>query len=598
MTNQTQGAGSSSPAELPTKRKRGRPRKDETLVPGENSNITAAAASDSAKKIRPSMGTINAPTNDMVGQVVSGVIAGSFDAGYLLNVKVADTDTLLRGLVFVPGQFTPITAANDVAPNVKMYQRKEIPFPSSNPQSQLQSASLSSEKSDGKPVEGQVQPTDENQSAAVTVPPVDISPINNATLSLGEVASEQKSVESAMMDKAVMHDLVPESFGSDLSLGEKALEQKTVESLQEKDNVFGEDQAPEGFGSDLSLGEKILEQKTLESALDKDMVFGEDLAPRGFGSDLSLGEKILEQKTVRAVLEKDMVFGEDQTPGGFGADFSLGEKISEQKTVESALQKDMVLGEDQAPGRFGNGLTLEPKSVESVMEKDGAAEKDQVMTVSDTGFSLGENVSEQKTAESELTKDEALGQDQVMQEYDAGLSLGEKISEQETLESSMEKGVIIEQNQMPQEFGIFKLEKEPNSNVELPEEIRLPSIPYNEILQGSETSNQIQVEHQTLNSDNAKASVFELNQFPAFTEPATGLDMLMEKYASPKQDDLQGTETGTTYSAPMSSIELNLFGAQHVPSEAKLAANDSERMVEPQPFSSPIDVNNSSMHGV
>ncbi|KAG7541957.1 hypothetical protein ISN45_Aa07g019980 [Arabidopsis thaliana x Arabidopsis arenosa] len=82
------------------KRKRGRPRKDENSTPK--------------------------PDTNLVGKAVTGVVEGSFDAGYLLNVKVKDSDTKLRGLVFIPGKVNPITPENDVAPLVKMYEREDI----------------------------------------------------------------------------------------------------------------------------------------------------------------------------------------------------------------------------------------------------------------------------------------------------------------------------------------------------------------------------------------------------------------------------------------------------------------------------------------
>ncbi|CAL9226352.1 unnamed protein product [Arabidopsis halleri] len=82
------------------KRKRGRPRKDENSTPK--------------------------PDTNLVGKVVTGVVEGSFDAGYLLNVNVKDSDTKLRGLVFIPGRVNPITPENDVAPLVKMYEREDI----------------------------------------------------------------------------------------------------------------------------------------------------------------------------------------------------------------------------------------------------------------------------------------------------------------------------------------------------------------------------------------------------------------------------------------------------------------------------------------
>ncbi|ESQ55172.1 hypothetical protein EUTSA_v10025850mg [Eutrema salsugineum] len=94
--------------DLLAKRKRGRPRKEESSTQQENPQVT------------PKL-DIN-----LVGQMVSGVVEGSFDAGYILNVKVKDSDTKLRGLVFKPGKVTPVTPENDVAPRVKMFSREEI----------------------------------------------------------------------------------------------------------------------------------------------------------------------------------------------------------------------------------------------------------------------------------------------------------------------------------------------------------------------------------------------------------------------------------------------------------------------------------------
>lgn len=65
-----------------------------------------------------------------IGQSICGVVDGSFDAGYMLTVRVGDTDTILRGIVFEPGLSVPISEANDIAPNVKQIKRDEsIPFP-------------------------------------------------------------------------------------------------------------------------------------------------------------------------------------------------------------------------------------------------------------------------------------------------------------------------------------------------------------------------------------------------------------------------------------------------------------------------------------
>lgn len=86
--------------ELLAKRKRGRPRKDETVTPK--------------------------PDTNLVGKVVTGVVEGSFDAGYFLNVKVKDSDIKLKGVVFLPGRVNPVTPETDVAPLAKMYGREEV----------------------------------------------------------------------------------------------------------------------------------------------------------------------------------------------------------------------------------------------------------------------------------------------------------------------------------------------------------------------------------------------------------------------------------------------------------------------------------------
>ncbi|KAL5978527.1 hypothetical protein ACLOJK_029644 [Asimina triloba] len=120
--------GNAPESTLPIKRRRGRPRKDESLSHGENS--LGLPVSDGAKKNRhDKIDTTANDDNAFVGQMVSGILDGSFDAGYLLTVKVGNTDTVMRGLVFDPRLSVPISAENDVAPHVKMFKRSEIPLP-------------------------------------------------------------------------------------------------------------------------------------------------------------------------------------------------------------------------------------------------------------------------------------------------------------------------------------------------------------------------------------------------------------------------------------------------------------------------------------
>ncbi|KAL5972664.1 hypothetical protein ACLOJK_039469 [Asimina triloba] len=104
---------------LPMKRGRGRPRKYDTPFEREEARRRRRRRTDSTSH----------GDQVLVGQMVSGVLDGSFDAGYLLTVRVGQTDTVLRGLVFKPGLSVPLSPANDVAPHVKMFARSEVPLP-------------------------------------------------------------------------------------------------------------------------------------------------------------------------------------------------------------------------------------------------------------------------------------------------------------------------------------------------------------------------------------------------------------------------------------------------------------------------------------
>ncbi|KAH7433546.1 hypothetical protein KP509_07G074500 [Ceratopteris richardii] len=68
--------------------------------------------------------------NGFVGQKVHGVLDGSFDAGYLLTVRVGNTQTVLRGAVFEPALSVPVSDANDIAPHLKFINRTEKITPS------------------------------------------------------------------------------------------------------------------------------------------------------------------------------------------------------------------------------------------------------------------------------------------------------------------------------------------------------------------------------------------------------------------------------------------------------------------------------------
>lgn len=232
MSQQSQATSLFSPADPPMKRKRGRPRKDDNQIQGESSPVIPG--SDCMKKNKQIVGASNAAIDNMVGQMVSGVIEGSFDAGYLLNVKVGDTDTQLRGVVFLPGRFTPITAANDVAPNARMYKRKEIPIPVQSLQTQHHDFVPPSEQINKQATESkmeehkcpdQVPPHEvqstfptagENQSDSAMTPLADKLPMNETGPSLGEKVAAQKIIDSGLENQTasimaqLKHDKVVE----------------------------------------------------------------------------------------------------------------------------------------------------------------------------------------------------------------------------------------------------------------------------------------------------------------------------------------------------------------------------------------------------
>lgn len=126
MNQQNQGPG--IPSNVPMKRKRGRPRKEENVVHGVHK------PENMLLNFNQPAGIMNNSDSGMLGKMVTGVIEAAFNDGYLVNVKVADSDSFLRGVVFLPGQVTPVTAENDVAPHVQMIKRKEFPIPMPNTQ--------------------------------------------------------------------------------------------------------------------------------------------------------------------------------------------------------------------------------------------------------------------------------------------------------------------------------------------------------------------------------------------------------------------------------------------------------------------------------
>ncbi|XP_076930376.1 uncharacterized protein LOC143595154, partial [Bidens hawaiensis] len=77
----------------------------------------------------PRVDHTNDPTQDSMGQVVTGVVQATFEGGYLLAVKIANSSIPFTGVVFKPGHAAPITPENDVATHVEMIRRAEVPIP-------------------------------------------------------------------------------------------------------------------------------------------------------------------------------------------------------------------------------------------------------------------------------------------------------------------------------------------------------------------------------------------------------------------------------------------------------------------------------------
>ncbi|KAK1324279.1 hypothetical protein QJS10_CPA01g00910 [Acorus calamus] len=110
-------SSATSETTTPPNRKRGRPPKSASSELGRLSQHNTIP-------------TDNTDDDAFIGQMVSGVVDGMFDAGYMLTVRVADSETMLRGVIFEPGLSIPITTENDVAPDAKMFKRVEVPISS------------------------------------------------------------------------------------------------------------------------------------------------------------------------------------------------------------------------------------------------------------------------------------------------------------------------------------------------------------------------------------------------------------------------------------------------------------------------------------
>ncbi|XP_065862372.1 protein METABOLIC NETWORK MODULATOR 1 isoform X2 [Euphorbia lathyris] len=147
MSEPNQMINPDASAIVPLKRKRGRPRKHPrpdldrvgsahgSRAQNPNHREISHGAPGFAGVNRSNPHQVNPVINAsdyMVGQAVHGVIEATFDAGYLLTVRVGNSATTLRGIVFKPGHFVPVNADIDVAPGVQMIRRNQVPLPREN----------------------------------------------------------------------------------------------------------------------------------------------------------------------------------------------------------------------------------------------------------------------------------------------------------------------------------------------------------------------------------------------------------------------------------------------------------------------------------
>lgn len=164
----------------PVKRRRGRPRKSEVagVTPGGESGgefATPQKSTDPNKQKRPRKKKGETPGGaptivdvSLIGQQVTGVLDGTFDAGYLLSLRVGNTDTVLRGVVFGPGLSVPITKINDVAPSVKLVRRDDKLVPP-KPVAPIPLAFIPSQPTVVLPPPGSIPPTSAVLEAAAAV---------------------------------------------------------------------------------------------------------------------------------------------------------------------------------------------------------------------------------------------------------------------------------------------------------------------------------------------------------------------------------------------------------------------------------------------
>ncbi|KAL8144199.1 hypothetical protein V2J09_017231 [Rumex salicifolius] len=139
MDLNNQGNGPDSSSNIVFKRKRGRPRKDQSQTP--SGIYKGGHIQDHAGHVQfPPKFTMtdgnhshqqNSPQqNDvtMVGQPVNGVIEATFEAGYFISIRIGNSESILRGVVLKPGHCLPPSFGKDLGPQIEMASGNAVPF--------------------------------------------------------------------------------------------------------------------------------------------------------------------------------------------------------------------------------------------------------------------------------------------------------------------------------------------------------------------------------------------------------------------------------------------------------------------------------------
>lgn len=196
MNQYSQGESSAGLSAQPLKRGRGRPRKDPSLK-----QTQAARVPPGFEGVKEPPQTVNRTdgVDSMVGQAVTGVVEATFDAGYLLSVRIGNSTTSLRGVVFKPGHYVPVTAENDIAPHLPMIRRNDVPIPAGHQGSSRRQklALVPSKRKYGSP---QMAPSVPPVGARGTVVPVVLQPLNlsNGLSTTNQVPSESSPAAHMM----------------------------------------------------------------------------------------------------------------------------------------------------------------------------------------------------------------------------------------------------------------------------------------------------------------------------------------------------------------------------------------------------------------